>query len=271
MHLARTLRKTARRLLYLPADLAEALRGLRGDLIPPRGLRDVGAGDFAEVGRRYLGHFRTMCGLEPTARVLDVGCGIGRMAIPLTGYLRPPGSYDGFDIRRSDIDWCTRKITPRFGHFGFQHLDVRNGRYNPDGTLNAANVRFPYPGGSFDLVIASSVFTHLLREAAESYVREIARVLAPGARMFATFFILNDESKALVARGLGRFRFRELAGPCFVHDPEQPESAVGYDEPWLVELLRQSGLEAERPVRYGLWCGRSEHTDYQDIVIARRR
>ena len=52
---------------------------------------------------------------QPGERVLDIGCGIGRMARPLTPYLTPPGAYDGFDINADGIaqlqagaDWLTQ-------------------------------------------------------------------------------------------------------------------------------------------------------------------
>ena len=38
--------------------------------------------------------------LSPDHRVLDIGCGTGRMAIPLTSFLSKKGSYEGFDIVR---------------------------------------------------------------------------------------------------------------------------------------------------------------------------
>ena len=53
----------------------------------PRGLSFVGCGDFEQIGREYLGHFKELGGLRPDSRVLDIGCGIGRMAIPLMDYL----------------------------------------------------------------------------------------------------------------------------------------------------------------------------------------
>jgi protein-L-isoaspartate O-methyltransferase len=44
----------------------------------------VGDGDYRAIGAEYLGHFVRLGGLKPSDRVLDIGCGIGRMAVPLT-------------------------------------------------------------------------------------------------------------------------------------------------------------------------------------------
>ena len=262
-------RSIARRLVYLPADTIDLILPRR-KLRPPRGLTDVGAEDFLKVGERYRRHFVELCCLEPSQRVLDVGCGIGRMAIPLTEYLKPPGSYDGFDVRPADIRWCRRNITARHPHFSFCRVDVKNRAYWPQGTVDPADLRFPYPDGSFDLAVACSLFTHLLTPAAANYLREIARVLAPGGRLFATFFLLNPEVEGLASQGLGRFRFQPYDDHAWVHDASNPEGVVGYPEDTLRAALLDVGLTLEEPLRYGLWSGRDPAFDFQDIVIATR-
>lgn len=58
----------------------------------------VGDGDYRAIGLEYLGHFVHIGGLKPNHRVLDIGCGIGRMAVPLTQFLDPKtGTYEGVD------------------------------------------------------------------------------------------------------------------------------------------------------------------------------
>ena len=84
-----TAKAAARRVLWGPSDL---LRRRDSRLLPPRYLSFVGAGDFEQNGREYLGYFTELGGLRPGDRVLDAGCGVGRMALPLTGYLDGPTS-----------------------------------------------------------------------------------------------------------------------------------------------------------------------------------
>ena len=64
--------------------------------VPPRGLWFVGGGHFHE--NQFLSSFIELCDLQPQHRILDVGCGIGKQAVPLTKYLGPTGSYEGFDV-----------------------------------------------------------------------------------------------------------------------------------------------------------------------------
>ena len=64
---------------------------------PDRILRaaDIGGGDFEEVGEQFRVYFRDLADLRERDAVLEVGCGVGRMAIPLTKVLTPPGRYEG--------------------------------------------------------------------------------------------------------------------------------------------------------------------------------
>ena len=76
-------------------DFIDAARGLD---LPPHRLRGfVGDGDFTAIGEEHLRYFIEYGKLLPDHTVLDVGSGIGRMALPLTRYLSVQGAYYGFD------------------------------------------------------------------------------------------------------------------------------------------------------------------------------
>ncbi len=262
------LRRPARKLLYYPADLADGLLGRREELVPPRRLMSVGAGDFKATGEQYLRYLRDYCRLEPGSRVLDVGCGIGRMAVPMIRFL-DTGTYDGLDVVADDIRWCRHNITRKYPHLRFQHVDVHHREYNPGGRLAAVDYAFPFADGSFEVVFASSLMSHFLAAEVEHYLAEIARVLAPGGACLITFFVLNEESRRLIASGACGLRFQTPTGRAYVHDAGNPEAAVAYDEPFIHELYQRLGLVVEEPLLYGCWCCRERFTSYQDIVIAR--
>src|SRR5580692_8694154 len=97
--------------------------------VPPSERCFVGDGDFLAVGVEFLQWFVRVGGLTPEQRVLDLGCGIGRMALPLTQYL-DGGTYDGVDVAALGIDWCEANIAARYGNFRFQRLDLRHPLYN---------------------------------------------------------------------------------------------------------------------------------------------
>ncbi len=141
----------------------DSARGIKYEMVPPVRMNFVGTRhDFIEVGKEFLGHFQKVGRLEPQESVLDIGCGIGRMAIPMTAYL-DKGSYAGFDIIPFGIKWCRDRITPRFPGFRFSHADIHNSAYNPGGTIAPEDFRFPYPDATFDFAFATSVFTHLVQ------------------------------------------------------------------------------------------------------------
>jgi SAM-dependent methyltransferase len=236
-------------------------------LVPPRGLQAVGAGDFESVGRDFLRLFRE-AGLRPSDRVLDVGCGVGRMAVPLAGFLDGPGSYDGFDVSRADVAWCRRALSSRFPRFRFVHADVANSEYNPRGRVAPAAFVFPYPDHGFDFVFATSVFTHLLPEAAGRYLREIERVLAPEGRFYCTAFLLDETADAAIAAGRTLHRFESEIDGAFVHDPRSPESAVAYETTAFRRMLERAGL-AVHVFERGTWAG-GRSASFQDVVVAVR-
>ncbi len=258
------------RLRGLGSDLRDLVQG-SPQLRPPRWMDRSGSGDYVAVGRLFRGYFIEVGGLEPTHRVLDVGCGFGRMAVALSDYLRPPGEYHGFDVHRGGIRWCRRHIAARYPAFHFRHLDLVNREYNPRGRLAAAEVELPYASGSFDFAIATSVFTHLLPRDGLRMLAEIARVLRPGGTLFATFFLLRRDSLELIAAGRGDFPFAPTGDVYWTTEPEVPEKAVAYPEEVVLGELASAGLELARPVLYGAWCGREPYFDYQDIVVCRRQ
>jgi SAM-dependent methyltransferase len=216
----------------------------------------------------FLGYLIDLCGLEPGDAVLDVGCGSGRTALPLSGYLNRQGRYAGFDIAKEAIAWCTENISRSFPNFEFTVADVQRKWYNPTGKYKPSDFRFPYPDGSFDVVLVASEFTRMLPADVKHYMYEIVRVLKPGGRSLISFFLLNEESSALSKEGKGSITFEHEMQGVRTADVEDPEAAIAYPEAVVRDLYRECGLELREPLRYGNWCGRPDGMSGQDVVIA---
>jgi SAM-dependent methyltransferase len=243
----------------------------RQGMISPRSKIFIGQGDFVKIGEEFKSHFIALGNLQPGDRVLDVGCGIGRMAIPLTGYLSGEGEYWGFDIVKSGIEWCRKRISSKHNNFHFLHSDIYNKHYNPKGKIRAQDFRFPFEDQFFDFVFLTSVFTQMLTPDVENYLGEISRVLRVGGKCMITFFILNDESNHLVRSGKSTLDFRyELAG-CVTANKKMPEDAIAYDENFVKSLFAKQGLELIQPIYYGSWCNRQSSLTYQDLIIAKKK
>lgn len=263
------LKSALKKSYWYVVDLVDELKG-RDSLTPPRSLIYVGAGDYRKIGNEFRRYFIELADLKPDARVLDVGCGIGRMAIPLADYLSPGGEYHGFDIVKKGIDWCQAHVSSRFANFHFRHVDIYNKMYNREGKLQARELRFPFEDGHFDFVFLTSVFTHMVPADVENYLSEVSRVLRVGGKCLITFFLLNGESRELIRAGRSALKFRHEFKGCLVAEPDNPESVISYDEEFVRKMFSTNGLEIIDPIHYGSWCRRPTFLSFQDILIAVR-
>jgi SAM-dependent methyltransferase len=258
--------------------------GRLAPLVPPEALIDDGPPDyriFRENGEEFLRLYIDLAGLKPDEAILDVGCGIGRKTIYLTEYLSDRARYEGIDIKKSDIDWCTRTIARKRSNFHFQQIDVYNQHFNPVGIERASEYRFPFPDDSFDFVTLGSVFTHMLTNDVENYLQQVTRVLKPGGRCLISWFLLNQASENLVRSGKSTLDLTaEIDAVCRSISHQVPEQAIGFDERFVLDLYARCGLAIRAPVNYGSWCGRiatyraqvkrepSKYLSYQDLILA---
>lgn len=264
------LKSAMKKVYFFAVDIIDAAKG-RDFLTPPKSLIFIGSGDYKQIGNEFKKYFIDFGGLKPHHRVLDVGCGIGRMAVPLTDYLTSEGGYWGFDIVKKGIEWCQKYITPNFNHFHFQHVNIYNKYYNKKGNIVAAQFRFPYETNFFDFVFLTSVFTHMQSDELENYIKEIARVLKPEGKAILTFFLLNSESKRLIDQGNSVFDFKyAITENCKTTNLDVPEDAIAYEEKFVMSLINKHGLIIDQPIQYGSWCGREIFLTSQDLVIIRK-
>jgi SAM-dependent methyltransferase len=263
----RTLRRALSR--YRETHKKARLFGPLAPLIPPvEAMFDGPASldEFKANGIEFLQIYKDLCGIEPTEQMLDVGCGIGRKTVPLTGYLTGAARYEGIDANAFGVDWCSRNITPRFPNFHFQWVDVSNRLYNPAGAQSPSTFRFPFPDGSFTFVTLGSVFTHMLPDDVKQYLSEVYRVLGRG-RCLISYFLLNDSARRLIGAGKSSLKFVATNDGYSTISPETPEDAIAFEEGFITSLYQQAGLRIER-LEYGSWCGRENSLSYQDLVLA---
>lgn len=262
---------SAKSVLFKFFDFIDLLKGKSNPLIPPRSLIFIGDGDYKKTGNEFLSYFIELGGLLPDDKVLDVGCGIGRMAVPLTEYLSKNGAYHGFDIVKKGVEWCKENISPRYPNFHFDHSDIFNKMYNPEGLVKSNEYKFRYADDTFDFIYLTSVFTHMYLEDIKNYLSEISRVLRPGGRCLITFFLINEESKLLIKLGKSsQLLSNQIDDYSYIKDRNVPESAIGFKEDHIIAQFKLNSLNILSPIYYGSWCGRQKFKSYQDIIIAEK-
>jgi SAM-dependent methyltransferase len=243
------------------------------DLTPPLRMNFVGGGNFRAIGFEFLRYFTEFGGLKRTDNVLDVGCGMGRMALPLLSFLNK-GSYEGIDIVPRGIEWCQNKITPTYNNFHFHLSDIYHNTYNPKGKIKAAEYKFPFDNEQFNFVFLTSVFTHMFSADVDHYLSEISRVLKKNGHLFCTWFIMNQESKGLISKGKSTLKINSRIDAdknILVANIQYPEDVVGFDEEQVYSLHKKHGLEIQPPIQFGNWCGRTDFVSFQDIITAIKR
>lgn len=168
--------------------------------------------------------------------VLDFGCGCGRVARQLLQQKVPPQKYVGLDLHRGMIQWCQRNLQPHAPGFEFHHQNTRNPGLNPNGT--AAVLPFPVQDNVVGLLLAWSVFTHVDEAAAEFYLQEIARVLAPDGVALTTWFLFDKTDYPMM---------QEFQNALFIN-PVDVTNAVIFDKTWLADTVGRLGLVPTRIV-----------------------
>ena len=122
------------------------------------------------------------------ARVLDVGCGYGRITLPLA---RAGYEIEGFDLSPALIEAARRAADAEGLPIAFTVGSMRS---------------LPYPSASFDAVVCLwSAFHELLEEEEQSEaIREMWRVLRPGgfALIEGPLYADPSEEESRVVRGV---------------------------------------------------------------------
>jgi SAM-dependent methyltransferase len=124
-------------------------------------------GEFKALGLLEVATLKRF-GLGDDAYLIDVGCGSGRLAQPLSQCFH--GKYLGIDIEPNLVNFARQSVRDKDWQF-----EVTDGSDIPEKDETA------------DMVCFFSVFTHLLHEQTYIYLREAKRVLKSGGKIIFSF------------------------------------------------------------------------------------
>jgi len=213
---------------------------------------------FKKTGEFFIKKFIEFGKIKSDNLVLDVGCGMGRMSLPLARFLNEKGQYYGLDTIKIAIDYCNRNISSRFPNFHFENVDIYNQIYNIKSTAKASNYVFPFDDNKFDFIFLISVFTHMLPDDVINYLHQIYRTLKKDGRCFMTFFISNEQ-KILNPNFNFKYQHKEYR----LRDEKVPEVAIAYEENYLKQLFSKIGFTILEPIHYESWYN-------QDYIIVKK-
>jgi SAM-dependent methyltransferase len=141
--------------------------------------------EIAEQARMGVEFIHSTLSLDGTQEVLEVGCGIGRIARGLSPYMR---RYVGVDIAENMVSEA-RKRSSRYANLEYEALQQSDLSIFPD--------------ASFDRVVFEIVLIHLAREDAYRYLLEAHRVLRPGGLAYCQFYnLLHPDGWDFFARNV---------------------------------------------------------------------
>ena len=148
---------------------------------------------FDSVGRTVALDLNRAAGDFTPTRILDFGCGCARVTrfLPV---LYPRARIHGTDIDADAIAWDCQNC-PGVGF-----------------SSNADAPPLPFEDGSFDLILAVSVFTHLPEDRQLDWLGELRRVASPAGRLVLTF-----ASEELIRPHLNPVQSRHLDEAGFFH------------------------------------------------------
>lgn len=196
----------------------EDMRALVGIVDPSYFDNPTGANVLPEVGERAYGS------------VFDFGCGCGRLARQLIQQDPQPKRYVGIDLHAGMVRWCDANLAPHAPQFDFVHHDVRNIGLNPESL--SPHLAFPVEDDAFDVVVAHSVFTHVLEADAIHYLRECSRVLDEDGMLLSTWFLFDKAFFPMM---------QAFQNALYINDVD-PTNAVVFDRAWLRAAAADAGL-----------------------------
>lgn len=199
--------------------------------------RAVGGGDYGIFGHIEFEILKA-AGLKDGMRVVDLGCGSGRLASAL--HQGADISYVGIDIVQPLLDYAKTKA-PKYQFMLHRGLSI------------------PQPDASADMVSAFSLFTHLLQSETFIYMEEAVRILKPGGKIVFSFLEFA-EPKHWAIFELTRNNARDANGDHLNMFMER--SAIDI---WATRL----GLAVERYLEPS-WTTQVGHALGQSVAILRK-
>lgn len=225
---------------------------------------------YFNLGKQQSEKIIQWLSIKPDQKILDIGCGCGRIAIHFLNYLNKQGQYIGIDSNKKLLSYCADNISAINNNFQFRFIDAYNGSYSRDGKLKCQDIIFPIQDESVDIVIMWSVFTHMYLVDIDAYLKEIHRVLKKGGVFISSFNLynkfINNQIKMEKAYLDIKYRINENS---YSLNKETPEKGFAHNEEMVKELYWKNEFLI-REIKYGIWSSKELVGEFHDCIIAQK-
>ncbi|MBK7338689.1 MAG: class I SAM-dependent methyltransferase [Saprospirales bacterium] len=177
--------------------------------------------DGADTAKWLAGHVAKHTELKDK-KILDWGCGPGRVIRHLPEVIGNGCSFYGTDYNERSIDWCSKNLPGIHFH------------------KNSLQAQLPYPDGFFDLIYGISIFTHLSEPLHHDWYAELHRILSPGGILFLTTQGDNFKDKLTEAE-LAKYHKGELITRGKVKEGHRTYSAF-HPKEFMLRLFQNSQI-----------------------------
>lgn len=161
------------------------------------------------IYRSYLDRAFRTAGISPGMRVLDLGCGVGDVAMLAADLVGPPGSVVGIDRDAASVSWANKRVAEA----GYKNIHFQVAEFHEFSDAAA-----------FDALVGRFILMYLPDPVA--ILRRLSQYLRPGA---------------IIA-----FMEPDFTVPSSVL-PEMPQFKNGGQ--WMSEVLRRSGARIDMGMR----------------------
>lgn len=172
----------------------------------------------------------------------------------------------GLEIVPDAVRWCQQTYRD-YPHFRFVHADVYNRWYHPHGRIQPIGYRFPFAEGTFDFIVATSLFTHMRPADVVHYLQEIQRCLKPTGRVFLTVYSVDTLTREAIVAGRTQDRWVPLGDGSYTTHPQTPELALAHAEDFWQQALQRAALQLCEPIMYSHGGPRTSLLTQQDILV----
>jgi SAM-dependent methyltransferase len=238
----------------------------------------VGGSDPEAVGDICYKILKRYIEINDNSKLLDFGCGIGRVALSVLKHTPHINRMTGLDIVPQLVNFCRENISAAFPQTHFQLVKGSNDHY--DHFIAAAPTKSVYEDGALSTLSASftgayafSVFTHVEIADFGPLLRSLFEYLKPGGELLFTAFLLTPLSRNAIDTKTALFAFGDCGyesnGRIFVGNKKDRLGFIAYDVSSIEQITYEAGLTITH-IEHGAWTGAGFSSSLQDVIVCRR-